>query len=122
MLNKFRYILKRRFSRFVEGNDDIDMKQLEELGEKGAVILDVRSPQEYEEGHLNGAILIPEYELEDRAEKELINKENTIVVYCSSGIRSKRAQEILKQLGYINVYNLYNGLENYWDFYVCMLK
>ena len=97
MLNKFRYILKRRFSRFVEGNDDIDMKQLEELGEKGAVILDVRSPQEYEEGHLNGAILIPEYELEDRAEKELINKENTIVVYCSSGIRSKRAQEILKQ-------------------------
>ena len=113
MLNKFRYILKRRFSRFVEGNDDIDMKQLEELGEKGAVILDVRIPQEYEEGHLNGAILIPEYELEDRAEKELINKENTIVVYCSSGIRSKRAQEILKQLGYINVYNLYNGLENY---------
>lgn len=64
-----------------------------------------------EEGHINGAILIPEYELKRDADKFLTNKEEVIVVYCSTGTRSKKAQKELKEKGYKNVYNLYNGLE-----------
>lgn len=91
--------------------DDIDMQELQEMVKKGAILLDVRSPQEYEEGHINGAILIPEYELKRDADKFLTNKEEVIVVYCSTGMRSKKAQKELKEKGYKNVYNLYNGLE-----------
>ena len=91
--------------------DDIDMQELQEMAKKGAILLDVRSPQEYKEGHINGAILIPEYELKRDADKFLTNKEEVIVVYCSTGMRSKKAQKELKEKGYKNVYNLYNGLE-----------
>ena len=112
MLNKLRYILKKRFLRGIE-EDDIDLNQLKSMQKQGAIILDVRSPQEYKEGHLNGAILIPEYEIRKKAEKELKNKEETIIIYCQSGTRSKKAQKELKELGYTKVYNLYNGIENY---------
>ena len=121
MLNKFRYILKRRFLRSMEEND-VDIEGLKNMSKKGAIILDVRSPQEYQEGHIDGAILIPEYELVKKAKEKLKNKEENIVIYCQSGIRSKRAQKELQEMGYKNVYNLYNGLENYWDFQVYMLK
>lgn len=110
MLNKLRYILTRKANRSMEKND-INQEELRNMVSKGAVLLDVRSPQEYQEGHLEGAILIPEYELMKRCEKELKDKNETIVVYCSSGSRSKKAQKQLKKLGYTNVYNLYNGLD-----------
>lgn len=121
MLNKLRYILKRNRYRFMEKND-VTMEELEKMQKKGAIILDVRSPQEYKEGHIKDALLIPEYELMVKYEKELRNKEQPIVVYCSSGRRSKKAQKELEKLGYNNVYNLYNGFQNYWDFKVYMLK
>ena len=91
--------------------DDIDMEELEKMVKNGALLLDVRSPQEYEEGHMDGAILIPEYELKRDAEKILTNKEEIIIAYCSTGTRSKKAQKELKEKGYKYVYNLYNGLE-----------
>lgn len=112
MLNKLRYILKKEQFRTMEKND-IDMEQLKKMVNSKAILVDVRSPQEYEEGHLDGSILIPEYELKIDAEKILINKEAVIIVYCSSGTRSKKAQHILTQMGYMNVYNLYQGLERY---------
>ena len=108
MLNKLRYILKKRL-RSIEDEYDVDLEQLKKMQKQGALLLDVRSPQEYKEGYLNGAILIPEYEIKKRAEKELKNKEETIIVYCRSGARSKKAQKELKELGYTKVYNLYNG-------------
>lgn len=111
MLDKFINILKRK-QRSMEKND-INIEELEILRNKGAVILDVRSPQEYEEGHIDGAVLIPEYELGKKYNKELQNKSAVIVIYCSSGLRSKKAQIYLEKRGYTNVYNLYNGLENY---------
>ena len=52
---------------------------------------------------ISGAILIPEYEIADRAEKELPDKEQLILVYCRSGRRSKIATEELVKLGYTNV-------------------
>lgn len=101
---------------------DINMEQLKKLQDEGATLLDIRSPQEYNEGHLNGAISIPEYELYRKASNKLKDKNETIIVYCGTGSRSKKAQIILQRLGYLNVYNLYKGTENYWDFEMFMLK
>lgn len=71
--------------------------------ESGYVIIDARTQEEYDEGHIKGAILMPEYEVADRAEKELADKNQLILVYCRSGRRSKTAAEALADLGYTNV-------------------
>ena len=71
--------------------------------ESGYIIIDARTQEEYDEGHIPGAILIPEYEIDDRAEKELPDKNQLILVYCRSGRRSKIAAEELVKLGYTNV-------------------
>ena len=124
MLNKLRYIINRKLNRSMDKND-INKRELEKMISKRAILIDVRSPQEYKEGHLEGAMLIPEYELVSRCRQELRNKDAIYIVYCSSGTRSKKAQKELEKLGYTNVYNLYNGIQNYWGFgfyvleYVC---
>ena len=71
--------------------------------ESGYVIIDARTQEEFDTGHIPGAILIPEYEIADRAEKELPDKNQLILVYCRSGRRSKIAAEELVKLGYTNV-------------------
>ena len=71
--------------------------------ESGYIIIDARTQSEYDQGHIPGAILIPEYEIADRAEKELPDKDQLILVYCRSGRRSKIAAEELVKLGYTNV-------------------
>ena len=71
--------------------------------EKDYIIIDARTEEEFAEGHIENAILIPEYEIKDRAEKELPDKEQLILVYCRSGRRSKIASEELVNLGYTNV-------------------
>ncbi len=92
---------------------DITMEQLQQMQTLGALIVDIRSPQEYEEGHINGAIVLPDYEIYKNANKIIPDKNQVIVVYCGTGIRSKNALKMLKRMGYINVYNLYKGTENY---------
>ncbi len=71
--------------------------------ESDYVIIDARTQEEYDAGHIEGAILIPEYEIADRAEKELTDKSQLILVYCRSGRRSKIASQALADLGYTNV-------------------
>ena len=71
--------------------------------EKDYIIIDARTKEEFAEGHIENAILIPEYEISTRAEKELPDKEQLILVYCRSGRRSKIASEELVKLGYTNV-------------------
>ena len=71
--------------------------------EKDYIIIDARTYDEYKEGHIAGAILIPEYEIADRAEDELSHKDQLILVYCRSGRRSKIASTELVKLGYTNV-------------------
>jgi len=71
--------------------------------ESGYIIIDARTQEEYDQGHIPGAILVPEYEIADRAEKELHDKNQLILVYCRSGRRSKIAAEELVKLGYTNV-------------------
>ena len=67
------------------------------------IILDVRTQEEYDEAHIEGAILIPDYEISAKAESILTDKNQLILVYCRSGRRSKLAAEALVTLGYTNV-------------------
>lgn len=71
--------------------------------ETGYIIIDARTQEEFDEGHIENAILIPEYEISERAEKELPDKNQLILVYCRSGRRSKIAAQALVELGYTNV-------------------
>lgn len=71
--------------------------------EQNYVILDVRTDSEFSEGHIPGAMLIPDYEIEEKAESMLKDKDQLILVYCRSGNRSKGAAETLAKLGYTNV-------------------
>ena len=112
MLKKIREKLKKRFCRHMELYD-ITMHDLKNKQNNGAIVVDVRSSQEFKEGHIEGAINIPEYKINCNINKVLKDKEIEIVLYCSSGIRSKDAYKKLNKLGYKNVYNLYGGLEEY---------
>jgi len=71
--------------------------------ETGYVILDVRTEEEFAEGHIPGAILIPDYEIKEKAPELLPDKDVLILVYCRSGRRSKLAAEKLVSLGYTNI-------------------
>ena len=71
--------------------------------EQNYIIIDARTEEEFAAGHIKNAILIPEYEIADRAEAELPDKDALILVYCRSGRRSKIASEELAKLGYTNV-------------------
>ncbi len=85
--------------------EQISAKEAKEImdSETDYIIIDARTEAEFAEGHIEGAILIPEYEIADRAEKELPDKDALILVYCRSGRRSKIASDELVKLGYTNV-------------------
>lgn len=69
------------------------------------IILDVRSLEEYNEGHIEGAVLLPDYEVKEKAEAVLEDKDQVILVYCRSGRRSEGAARELAQMGYTKVYD-----------------
>ena len=71
--------------------------------EEGYIILDVRTQEEYDQGHIPGAILISHEEIAEKAEDVLTDKDQLILVYCRSGRRSKIAVEALVELGYTNI-------------------
>ena len=79
-----------------------EAKKIMDSGEEH-IILDTREQDEFDEGHIPGAILIPYTEIENKAEEMLPDKDKLILVYCRSGRRSKIAAEALSKLGYTNV-------------------
>lgn len=76
-----------------------------------ALWIDVRTAGEYEQGHLEGATLIPHGEIEDGIAALQVAKDTPIYLYCRSGNRSGKAQERLQALGYTRVTNV-GGLED----------
>ena len=73
--------------------------------DSAVIILDVRTKDEFDTGHIEGAILIPDDKIEEKAEEILTDKSAVILVYCRSGRRSALASASLAQLGYTNVYD-----------------
>ena len=82
--------------------------------EDGYIILDVRTPEEFAAGHIAGTILIPDYEIGEKAESVLTDKDQLILVYCRSGRRSKNAANELATLGYTNIKE-FGGI-NDWEY------
>ena len=85
--------------RQISMNDAVKMMK----DEKNYIILDVRRPDEFAEGHIPGAINVPNEEIGTAEIAELPNKSQLILVYCRSGRRSKEASEKLVKLGYTNI-------------------
>ena len=71
--------------------------------EEDYIILDVRTQDEYDQGHIPGAIVISHDEIVEKAEEVLTDKDQLILIYCRSGRRSKLAAEALVELGYTNI-------------------
>jgi len=89
---------------------DVTVEEAKSLIESNSslIILDVRTREEYESGHIEGAILIPVSELEDRLDE--LSKEEELLVYCRTGNRSSSAVNILKANGYIKIFHLNDGI------------
>ncbi len=79
-----------------------DAKKIMDSGEE-YILLDVREQDEFDVGHIPGAILIPYTEIDNKAEAMLPDKDKQILVYCRTGRRSKIASESLTKLGYTDV-------------------
>ena len=110
MIKTIRKILYRSID-----NKEISYENLNDfIKNKKVFLIDVRSNQEYEEGHLNGAINISLYNIEKEIENIVKDKDELIILYCSSGSRSKEAKKILEELGYHEVYNLKGGIDRVW--------
>ena len=90
--------------------NEINFDNLKDKVSKGAILVDVRSPQEFNEGHLPGAINIPEYEIR-RFKNEMPKLNQQIILYCQYGGRSQDALNMMTRMGYNNVYVLKGGLE-----------
>ncbi len=90
---------------------DINLGVEEYRKSPDAVLLDVRSPQEYQEGHIPGSKNIPLQQL-DKAAAVAARKTTALFVYCYSGSRSRQACSILQRMGYTNVTNI-GGIASY---------
>ena len=77
-----------------------------------AIVVDVRQPEEYYQGHIKGAVNIPINALKEKAPIMLPDINQEIIVYCRTGIRSLDAAHILENMGYKNVFDL--GSINNW--------
>ncbi|MDH8677460.1 rhodanese-like domain-containing protein [Fusibacter bizertensis] len=75
-------------------------------------LVDVRTQEEFDEGHIKGAELMPLDQLESLAGDQLNDKDQVLIVYCRSGNRSGQASDLLKELGYTHVYDL-GGIINW---------
>ena len=84
---------------------DINQGVQEYKNAAGAVLLDVRTPQEYREGHIPGSQNMPLQQL-DKVEEVTENKDTVLYVYSRSGARSRQAVSLLNHMGYTNVHNI----------------
>lgn len=76
------------------------------------IILDVRTPEEYNSGHIENAVLLPVTEIPNKAKEILPNKDAKILVYCRSGNRSETAAKELINMGYTNIYD-FGGIHSW---------
>ena len=87
----------------------------EMMDSQEVIILDVREQDEYDSGHIPGAVLLPVGTIDETTAAEVIpEKDSTLLVYCRSGNRSKTASSTLAELGYTSIYE-FGGI-NTWPY------
>lgn len=88
--------------------DEVSVTRAAELRDSGVMMLDVREPEEWNQAHIPGAVLIPLGELQSRLSEVPANQ--PVVVYCRTGHRSASGRDILKAAGYTNVTSMAGGI------------
>jgi len=91
---------------FMRRTGQVPIKDATEYVRKGALIIDVRSPNEFKSGHLSQAFNMPVDEVDGLLPAKVKDKERVILVHCQSGLRSKKAKEKLERIGYKNVFDM----------------
>ena len=96
--------------------EQISQEQAKEMMDtQDVLILDVREQDEYDSGHIPGAVLLPVGTIDEKTAAEVIpDKDTTVLVYCRSGNRSKKASSALAGLGYTNIFE-FGGI-NTWPY------
>jgi sulfur-carrier protein adenylyltransferase/sulfurtransferase len=95
---------------------EVDTAQADELRRKaGAVVLDVREPDEYEQGAIPGAVHIPRGTLESTVENRITDKSAPVIIHCASGVRSAFAAKTLSDMGYQDVVSVIGGFNKWKD-------
>lgn len=89
-----------------------EVKEILDSGQK-PILLDVRAREEYEPGHLKGAVHIPRGLLELGVEKGLPDKSRPVIVYCAGGVRSALAAQTLREMGYRDVASMLGGYDEW---------
>ena len=99
-----------------DGYQQITQEEAKEMMDnQEVIILDVREQDEYDSGHIPGAVLLPVGTIDETTAAEVIpEKDATVLVYCRSGNRSKTASSTLAGLGYTNIYE-FGGI-NTWPY------
>jgi len=95
----------------VVGNKDVNVKDFSNLIASGnGILLDVRTPEEYAEGHLEGCTLMDFNSPAFADEVAKLDRDKAVYVYCRSGARSGRAADMMTDMGFKEVYNLEGGI------------
>src|SRR5688572_17976670 len=94
---------------------EVDTGGASELIDAGANVLDVREPDEYDQGAIPGAVHIPRGHLESQVESRISDKSSPLVVYCAGGTRSAFAAKTLQELGYTDVVSMAGGFGRWKD-------
>ena len=99
-----------------DGYQQISQEEAKEMMDtQDVIILDVREQDEYDSGHIPGAVLLPVGTIDEETAAEVIPEKNsTVLIYCRSGNRSKTASSALVELGYTNIYE-FGGI-NTWPY------
>lgn len=95
----------------LQAAEDVGVKQAQSMSKQGALLLDVREPDEYAEVHAPNAMLIPLGQLKSRLPEIAAYKNKPIAVMCHSGRRSAKAVELLEEAGYSRVNNVEGGMQ-----------
>ncbi len=99
----------------VREQDEYDSGHIPGAVLQEAIVLDVREQDEYDSGHIPGAVLLPAGTIDENTAAEVIpEKDSTVLIYCRSGNRSKTASSTLADLGYTNIYE-FDGI-NIWPY------
>ena len=108
MLKKLIHILTLGTLSFNLWAADISQQQLQQMMKSAQkpILIDVRSYEEYQQGHIPGAINIPHSDMEAQIDSLGISKDQPIVLYCRSGYRAGKAGNVLKEKGYLQLSHL----------------
>ncbi len=91
---------------FMRRSGQVSTKEGAEFVKRGAMIVDVRTPEEFNAGHLSQAFNMPIDEIGTAMPSQVRDKSRVILLHCKTGLRSKKATTLLAGLGYSNVFNL----------------